>query len=83
MVLHENYDEGKSHHENERIHNDVSSFDFFEMCNDVSDFYYMVTEFYKANTVSGFRVCEKGECESLGYTRNAEDNFRDDDEECT
>ena len=35
-----------------------------------SDFYYMVTEFYKDIPVSGFRVCGKGECDSLGSVRD-------------
>ena len=48
------------------------------MCNDASDFYYMVTEFYKANPVPGFRVCEKGECDSIG---SVEDEISDGEEE--
>ncbi len=56
MGLYENYDESKSHHDNERSHSDVSSYDFFEMCNDVSDFYYMMTEFYKENSRPGLRL---------------------------
>jgi hypothetical protein len=83
LGLYENYDESKNHHENERTHGDVSSYDFFEMCNDVSDFYYMVKEFYKANPVSGFRVCEKEECDSLGSVSDVEDDFSDGEEECT
>ncbi len=74
MGLYENYDESKSHHELERSQSDVSSYDFFEMCNDVSDFYYMVTEFYKDNPVSGFRFCEKGEFDSLGSIGGIEDD---------
>ena len=44
---------------------------------DVSDFYYMATEFYKANPVPGFRVCER-ECDSLGSVK---DDISDDEEE--
>jgi hypothetical protein len=76
--MYENYDETKSHHENEQSNSDISSYDFFEMCNDASDFYYMVTEFYKANPVPGFRVCEKGECDSIG---SVEDEISDGEEE--
>ena len=78
LGLYENYDETKSHHENEQSNSDISSYDFFEMCNDASDFYYMVTEFYKANPVPGFRVCEKGECDSIG---SVEDEISDGEEE--
>jgi hypothetical protein len=55
------------------------------MCNDVGDFYHKVTEFYKDNqvSVSGCRVCEKGECDSLGSVRDVEDDFSDGEEECT
>ena len=81
LGLYENYDESKSHHGNERSHSDVSSYDFFEMCNDVSDFYYMVTEFYKENPLPGLRVCEKGECDSLGSIGGVEDDISEDDEE--
>ena len=49
----------------------------------VSDFYYMVTEFYMANTVPGLRVCEKGECDSLGSSGDVEDAMSDVKEECT
>jgi hypothetical protein len=66
LGLYENYDEGKNHHENERTQDDVSSYDFFEMCNDVSNFYYMVTEFYKDNPVSWFRVARRGSVTVLG-----------------
>jgi hypothetical protein len=52
------------------------------MCNDVSDFYYMVTEFYKANPVPGFWVCEKGECDSLGSVSDVEVDFSNGEEEC-
>ena len=83
MGLHENYDEGKNHHKNERTQGDVSSPDFFDMCNDVSDFYYMVTEVYKDNPVSAFRVCKKGECDSLGSVRDVEADFSNGEEECT
>ena len=50
------------------------------MCNDVSDFYYIVAEFYKDNPVSRFTVCEKGECDSLGSVRDVEDDFSDVEE---
>ncbi len=40
LGLYENYDESKSHCDNERSHSDLSSYDFFEMCNDVSDSLY-------------------------------------------
>ena len=83
LGLYENYDENKSHHDNERSHSDVSSYDFFEMCNDVSDFYYMVTEFYKENPLPGLRVCEKGECDSLGSIGDVEDDISEDEEEST
>ena len=75
MGLYENYDESKSHHDNERSHSDVSSDDFFEMCNDVNDFCYMVTEFYKENPLPGLMVCEKGECDSLGSIGGVEDDI--------
>ena len=66
LSLHDNYDESKSHHENERYHCDVLSCDFFEMCDDVTDFYHMAIEFYNVNPVLGLRVCDKGECDNLG-----------------
>ena len=56
----------------------ILSYDFFEMCNDVGDFYYVVTEFYKANPVPGFRGCEKGECESLGSVEDDISNSEDE-----
>ena len=83
MGLYENYDENKSHHDNERSNRDLSSYDIFEMCNDVSDFYYMVTEFYKENPLPGLRVCEKGECDSLGSIGDVEDDISEDEEEST
>jgi hypothetical protein len=82
LGLYENYNEGKNHHKNERTQGDVSSYDFFALCNDVSDFYYMVTEFYKDSPVSGFRVCKMGECDSLVSVRDVEDDFSDGEEEC-
>jgi hypothetical protein len=58
---------------------DVSSYEFFEMCHG----YYVVTKFSKDNAVSGFRVCEKGKCDSLGSVRDSEDGFSDCEEEYT
>ena len=66
LVLYDNYDESKNHHENERLQGDVSSCDFFEVWDDVGGFYCMVIEYYKQNPVSGLRICEKGACDSLG-----------------
>ena len=43
----------------------------------------MLTEFHKDNPVSGFRVCEKGECDSLGSVSDIEDDFCNGGEECT
>jgi phage terminase Nu1 subunit (DNA packaging protein) len=60
LELYDNYAESKSNHENERLQSDVSSYDFFEMQDDVSEFYYMVIEYYRKNPVSDLRICEKG-----------------------
>jgi hypothetical protein len=34
------------------------------MCNDTSDFYYMVSEWYKKNPELGLKVCDEGDCNS-------------------
>ena len=47
----DNYDESKSHHENERLQGDVPSYDFFEIQDDVSEFYCTVTKYCKQNQV--------------------------------
>ena len=51
------------------------------MSNDVSDFYYMVPEFYKTNSVHGLRACAKGEYGSLGSIGDVEDDISNSDEE--
>lgn len=53
------------------------------MCNDVSDFYFMMTEFYNANPVSGLRLFEKRECNNLGSKGDVEDDISDSEDEAT
>ena len=60
MGLYDNYIESKSHHEKERLQGDVSSYDFFEIQDDVNKFYYTVNENNDQNPVSGLRICERG-----------------------
>ena len=43
----------------------------------------MVTEFYEANPVCKFRVCENGECDSLGSKGDDENAINEGKEEST
>jgi hypothetical protein len=42
----------------------------------------MTTEYYKQNPVSGLRICEKGECDSLGSTSDGKCNAEEDINSC-
>jgi hypothetical protein len=55
LGVYENYDNSKG-----RDANDPESYDYFELCNDTSDFYYMVSEWYKKNPELGLKVCNEG-----------------------
>ena len=43
----------------------------------------MLAEFQKTNPVSGLRVCEKGECDSLGSIDDVEDDISEGIEKST
>ena len=60
LGLYDNYNESKRHHDEERLHGDNSSYDFFEMQDDDIKLHYTVTEYCNQNPVSGLRICEKG-----------------------
>ena len=55
------YDEDKN-----CLDNEISSYEFYEMTSTGGeDFYWMVSKFYKNNSVPGFRICAHDECCSL------------------
>ena len=76
LGLYDNNDEGRAIM-NERLQGDVSSYDYFEMQDDVSEFYHMATEYHKQNPVSGLRISDKGEFDSIGSIRDGESDAED------